>query len=227
VQSRNTRNRKQVERFPRPVRAITSRTENYPLASSYRTKLKYSAEVVLDAVAGSYASYAFRAADLYDPDYSGTGHQPYGFDQLCSSTGLYDQFIVRSATCQIRLCNTSAYTQHLFGMVIDQPTVVGSSVHDFLEQPRVASKLCPGTANGGLTNTIILRYDACKFFRLTQSALMAKTDLQGGFASSPAEMVYFIFGVQSVASDNPAAVPIQVDIEYDAIFLEPRHLAAS
>jgi hypothetical protein len=36
----------------------------------------------------------FRTTAVYDPDYTGTGHQPYGFDQ---HSRLYNHYIVDTA----------------------------------------------------------------------------------------------------------------------------------
>lgn len=39
----------------------------------------------------------FRGNSLFDPDYTGTGNQPYGYDQLCSSTTFFNNYNVRSS----------------------------------------------------------------------------------------------------------------------------------
>jgi len=52
-----------------------------------RTKLRYADNIsqTSGASAGTFGSeWAFRLNSLYDPDYTYTGHQPYGFDQLAS-----------------------------------------------------------------------------------------------------------------------------------------------
>ena len=54
-------------------------------------KMRYVEEFELNPGLGSVASYVFRANGLYDPNYTGAGHQPYGFDQWMT---YYNQFTV-------------------------------------------------------------------------------------------------------------------------------------
>jgi len=39
--------------------------------------------------------YAFRLNSMYDPNFSGTGHQPQGYDQMASVYGRYTVYKVR------------------------------------------------------------------------------------------------------------------------------------
>jgi len=68
----------------------------------------YSDVVVLtEGAAGGGAFQVYRTNDLYDPDFTGVGHQPMYFDQLVSSTGPYLNFLVPQATFELRFVNTS------------------------------------------------------------------------------------------------------------------------
>jgi len=45
-------------------------------------KLRYTENLTLSTSLGSVGSYVFRTNDLFDPNYTGTGHQPYFRDQM-------------------------------------------------------------------------------------------------------------------------------------------------
>lgn len=60
-----------------------SRTD-FGFPDRVKTKLHYCDVVQLAASAGNPAIYQFRMNDLFDPDYTGTGHQPQWFDQLAA-----------------------------------------------------------------------------------------------------------------------------------------------
>jgi len=61
----------------------------FPL--KYTCKLRYTDTIVLDAPSDGTAYHTFRANNIYDPDYSGTGHQPRHFDMLAE---IYDNYTV-------------------------------------------------------------------------------------------------------------------------------------
>lgn len=52
-------------------------------------KLRYSDQIeIAGGVSGAINSYQFITNGLYDTDYTGTGHQPLGFDQLLGTSGI-------------------------------------------------------------------------------------------------------------------------------------------
>lgn len=55
---------------------------------------------------GSAATQSFQSS-LYDPDYTGTGHQPMYFDQFCSGTGPYQWYRVYGIGYKFEFMNTN------------------------------------------------------------------------------------------------------------------------
>ena len=58
----------------------------------YTCKLRYTDVISLNAAAGSLATYAFRCNNVFDPDATGTGHQPRHYDILAE---VYNYYTVR------------------------------------------------------------------------------------------------------------------------------------
>lgn len=67
-----------------------------PAKSMYKFTYQDSAFVMATSSGNGYRYLrVFRGNSLYDPDYTGVGVQPYGYDQLCSGTGsLFNRYIV-------------------------------------------------------------------------------------------------------------------------------------
>ena len=83
--------------------------------------------------AGSYSAQSMRGNGVYDPDLTGTGHQPRGFDQMAA---LYGYYAVKSSTCRVRFCPSSAGQNVLVGLQADSTAGTSPSlanVIDFLE----------------------------------------------------------------------------------------------
>lgn len=77
-----------------------------PFPPSMYVKLTYGINVVIGTNGSSALSvnYLHRLNSLYDPDQTGTGHQPYQFDQLSS---LYERYQVYKASYQFRITDPS------------------------------------------------------------------------------------------------------------------------
>lgn len=77
---------------PPSIRTLTGKTaagritglsrSDFGFPDRLRTKLHYADVVLLSASAGNPGIWQFRMNSLFDPDYTGTGHQPQWFDQL-------------------------------------------------------------------------------------------------------------------------------------------------
>jgi len=195
---------------------------NLPLRNSFQTKLRYSSEVSLDAAIGTPATWQFRANDLYDPDYSGVGHQPYGTDQLFA---MYDHAVVTAARITVHCANTYTYPIWLALKVSDSVSY-SSTVDKLLEQPFVRAQL-KLNQSGSVSTPLNHSVDVAKFLGISRQGLLSGPDYRCSASNSPAEVVYFQLYVEGQGSDNPTAVIAHVLIEFDAVFVEPKTLVDS
>lgn len=95
--------------FPR-YRALPS--SNFVKGPSYRSDntfvlLKYDEIVTLSETAIN-SRYAFRGNDVFDPNFTGTGRQPEGFDKYCAAGGLYTNFRVYGSKIKVTWVNQSS-----------------------------------------------------------------------------------------------------------------------
>jgi len=196
-----------------------------------RRKLFYNAEIVIDAGIASFITHKFRANSLYDPDYTGTGHQPYGFDQYHL---LYKENRVLNAKLSITKTNT-AITDNIPGFIgiIVSPDVTTPTFSDashFIEMAK--SQGWPVKSTGSFHETLD---DA---FRTLLSANWnakqrfgpgADEESQRGSATSgpPSEQYFIIVAYCIQGANNPAPMSLSVDIEFDALFMKPLLLPQS
>lgn len=79
-------------------RTTITRTTSVLVPDRYRTKLRYSAVVRAYSADGVPSAYTFRLNSLYDPDFTGIGRQPYGFDQL---SAFYNNYVVTGSSIKV------------------------------------------------------------------------------------------------------------------------------
>lgn len=66
--------------------------------NQYYRRLKYVDEIGLVSNTGAVVGNTFRMNSLFDPDLTGTGHQPMYFDQLAA---VYDRYFVYASTIKV------------------------------------------------------------------------------------------------------------------------------
>lgn len=93
-----------------------------PVPDRYLTRLNYMDSTLLTQTT-SVGSYQFILNDIFDPNYTGTGHQPMGHDQLAY---LYSAYRVLRFALKITIINESAVT--VFAGAIIKPSIVLTTV---------------------------------------------------------------------------------------------------
>lgn len=195
-----------------------------PMPRRYMTKLRYAENgLSLDAGAGIVVPYIFSANDCYDPNYSGTGHQPRGFDQLMP---LYNHFTVLGSKITVRFSNEANSQSVACYLTLQGENTTQTNPIDYMERQDVKTcTLAPqggGSTNGTLTQT----FSAKRFFG--PSRVMDDTSQRGSAGGSPSERSYYHIGVVALnGSTDISYVPFSVVIDYIVMFHEPNDVASS
>lgn len=103
----NRPGRARKRRFRRRVGPSAVVSSTSPLPDRFFTKMKYATLTTLTTTTG-VVNHLFNMGNLYDPDRSGGGHQPFGRDQFAT---LYNKYRVYGCKYVVTFHNTSsAYT---------------------------------------------------------------------------------------------------------------------
>lgn len=217
------RNRKAKARSRKPM--LLSLGPTYP--NGLIAKHKYSQSKVLSAtyvntdIPGT-ALQSFRTASLFDPDRTGTGHQPLFFDEMAA---IYNQYRVLGAKCRVRFVNMSNEPVVVFGAHLGAPLGTGWSPDQLMERKDVRSQfLSPMNAGGKNQTTMQLFYSPSKFYKQTKTNLRNDNSLVGNGVGDvvPSKATYFEVAIAQVdstlGSQENHKVKIYVDIEYTAFW---------
>jgi len=185
-----------------------------PFPRTMRAVLRYSETVNLDATALTPAHYVFRAGSIFDPNYTGVGHQPYGHDTY---QNIYNHYRVVKSVCKIT--NASNGANNIVGISLTDDVSVQLD-YDTLREVK-PTKFIP-LAGGRTPMTLIMEYNSAQSFPGQSQNTTAL------FGNNPAEEMYFdIWSQGNLTTNNPDAVAVAVSIEYYVEFSELKDLGPS
>jgi len=185
--------------------------------------LRYSTSFSLTCTAGVVASYVFRANDLFDPDFTSTGHQPMGFDQMMLS---YNHFCVVKARIICTFECTSG-TNTVVGCIRQDATSTALTVIDRIIEFGGLIQCTAGPSVAGDANQVVeLSLDVAKLNGVSNTTILADDSLKGDVSTSPTELTYFHVQAWNANGVNTGC-NVNVVLEQLAVFTEPRDLVES
>lgn len=204
-----------------------------PLPNKFTVKHRYiEPAVVIDPTGLIPAVYTFRANSLFDPNFSGSGHQPMGFDNIMP---FYNHYTVIGSKIKV--------TFQSFDTVASTPTVVGillngeqtpslPSWDNLAEQGNLTYSIMSPLGSAATTFTpanmtsLTKGYSAHRYFG--RRGIITEDDFRGTASTNPVEQAYFhIFVCPANNSTNNGSIQAIVEIEYIAVYTELKQLASS
>lgn len=202
-----------------------------PLASELPATLIYSDRIVANPGVGATDIYTFRLNSLFDPDYSYTGHQPRGFDQLAL---LYHRYRVNAVKVEIvpDPSTPSDSTPQMWWtfLVGDETPVLTMSNYELEEHPeRVAPVYSAGSNRSKMNATTTPKFQwYCRLKDIYDvKDLKDDHDSSAAVGSNPTRNCYGSLVTAGKPAVDPATCEFQVTITYYSTFYRPRYVVSS
>lgn len=182
--------------------------------------MKYAENVNLTSTAGALATYQFSCNGLFDPNITGTGHQPMYFDQM---SALYNHYHVIGSKATVKIIPGTANEDqyHLAFYKDDDTTVTPASVITLSEINDARIKFV--APNDNRMHFMSQKWSAKKTFG---GSIMANDSLKGTPAANPAEQTYFTLALQAGGATT-VALNVLWEIEYIVVWNELKQIAGS
>lgn len=182
-------------------------------------KLRYIDNRILSSSAVGLGQRTYSCNSCFDPDVTGVGGQPLGFDEW---SAFYTYYKVLGAKITVNAVNGTGEPQIIHVLRQDDPTPAGA-LKVLMEQAYGKWATLAGSL-GGKSNTVMKHtYSAKKQF----PNLYRDDTLRAPVSSSPGEQMYWIVSTQRVDAAGNADMAICVAIEYIVEFSVPKVLVAS
>jgi len=188
-----------------------------------RKVLRYSDIFGMGATSGAITlTQIFRANDLYDPDYSSTGHQPMGFDQMMV---FYNHFTVTRAKLTCNFSNTASSTPTVC-VRVDGDLTAQTVYSRILELGNCVTEILEYKGTMGSSKQLTMEIDVAKLQGVTQKTILADANLRGSASASPTEITYIHVTCWDPTGVTSSAT-CQFTLEQEAVFYEPRDITQS
>ncbi len=191
-----------------------------PMATKFKTNLRYTDQIVLNpGVAGIRAVHTFRANSLFDPDETGVGHQPRGFDQIMP---MYEHYTVIGARMKATfMAETPNQNARVCVALLNSGTAL-AAFNDYLESGTAVTRFLTNTSQPSVT--VVQKVSLAKWF---SKKLLSEDTVQGTITASPIDICHFHVVVAGVNAVDTGSVAIQIEIQFVAVFTEPTVVAQS
>lgn len=226
-------------------RRYKKRRKTLPLAfpKTWTCRLRYVDFLTLDSPGTLVPDiHVYRANSLTDPDFTGSGHQPKGFDEIMKLYRHYTVIGSKITVTPVRYNTaTNSTTASLWGVNLtsDEGEMASRFATGGLES--ILESRLPGANTYKTVGTIYnlnkasqkqkCHFSAKKFFR-KKSGVVGESELRGYQSALPAtgnpvEQAFFNVWAQYPADVDPDAATFIVQLEYIAVFTEPQILEQS
>lgn len=192
------------------------------LSNTMRMKMIYFENFTINPGAGLTGVYQFSANGIYDPNVTGVGHQPVGFDQLMA---IWSEYTVLGSTIKVYASNEIATEGALFGVFVSRNTTTSTDFREYVENGDGVYRTLDGVGTG--QGMQMLQYQVDMNKQIDHSVLEDE-GVSGNVAANPSEQRFYHIVIQpfNFATDFPS-INFCVEITYDVLFRDRVKTAVS
>jgi hypothetical protein len=182
-------------------------------------RLTYSDFDKFTATTGVLAKYQYRINSAFDPDYTGTGHQPLGFDQWAA---YYNHYVVEEVEYEVQIAPTGTTYTYTATYLSDDTTVP----LNFSELQENGGVVAFGSPYSSINSHIYKgKVDVAKFFNRTSIA--SDPELRALVSANPVETVYLNLFAANADIVTGQEFYFGIKLTMKIRFMEPKDLAPS
>lgn len=225
--TRKTYNKRAAKRYVKKILGTSNRMVGFP--ANKIGKFRYCDIITLDPATATPSVHHFCANGLHDPDITGTGHQPLGWDQW---KNFYNHYTVIGSKMTLRVVpnlSTSSVPAATVTIFLNDDTTLDVT-NPFIRMEKGLGTTKLFNPNQGMDKSIMLRsfFSAKKFFSV-KDVKDNLTRLGAVTGANPSEQAIFtiVYGPADNSSTSTPACQFAVTIDYIVQFSEPADLITS
>lgn len=191
---------------------------------SMMCKLVYHDSYTHTHTSGAQQLWELRANSVYDPDYTYTGHQPTGFDEMAA---LYQRYLVTAASIEVQASPLSSGGSNIPIVVAILPRLEQNSISDtntVCENPKAVSKVISGSTSDAPSRTIS-KYITMK--KILGVSNLDDLDYSAPVTTNPTQGVFFSIYSNSANQGSTSIAALTVKVTYYVKFYKKQTVTSS
>ena len=174
--------------FVAPI-AVTFPKAIYGFPDKLVTTLKYS-QMINFTGSASPTAQVFAINSAFDPDFSGTGHQPSYYDKF---TSVYARYFVSEACLDVTISNESATVPINYAVVYSDQNIGGNSVEELSEAQYSEYGIVGVLASNPVKRVTLPPISMAKLMGTTPKGILEADDnMYAAVGSSPSDVAWGI-----------------------------------
>lgn len=176
-------------------------------------KLVYHDSYTHTHTSGAIQLWEFRANSVYDPDYTYTGHQPTGFDEMAA---LYQRYLVTGCKIEVEASPLSSSGSSVPIVVAILPRLEQNSITDIntvVENPKAISTVVTGNVADANQHYHLSKYiNVAKLFGV--KSVQDDLDYSSVVTSNPTAVAFYSLYSNSANGSSTSIVALTVTLTY-------------
>lgn len=175
----------------------------------------------MSTAASSYAEKVFRLNSMYDPDYSGVGSQPLGYDQW---TAFYQRYKVLGVKYKCSFAAPTSLTESMVSVIPNLVATTDTGATNALAEPY--AKMSLWSPNGGWKPVLSGYVDMRKILGLTKEEF-GEENYSAAYNADPTSVVWFHVRVDTATAGFSGSVYFLLELDFDCEFYQRQELDLS
>lgn len=181
-------------------------------------------EHLVQAADATVATHQFRANSVFDPDLSGVGHQPRGFDQWMV---LYSDWAVLSSTIMVKASKPSTSAPMALSVHITETGITPDATFiDMMENNPRTTRVLGSAGNGFPMTTVRTSVNVAKYLNRS-GGIADDLDLHGTDSANPSKQIIYHVNTVRAGAASAGDADLWVTITYRVMMLLPRKFGPS
>lgn len=185
------------------------------------TKLKYVTFQTLSGTSGVIDYHTFAGNSCYDPDVTGAGHQPNGFDEYST---LYYKYRVHGCKISIIGTNVTDAVPTVMGLQTSTDSTYTAVYSDMVEQPRTIATVIGGKEGQGNSKKLKLYMSAKTLFGEKN---IRDEDYSAAVTANPSKLFYYKLFAQASNAASTWQIQANIKLTYYVEFFDRKLLTQS